>query len=446
MQIRFAALVLACIFAGLFALALDTPSQAATTLPTKMNFQGRIANSAGNILANGTYNMRFRIWNASSGGAQQWSEDRLVSAGQGVTVTNGQFSVQLGSITPLNASVFASSSLYFEVELPTPASATTSSPVWTEGAMTPRNQLATSAYAYNAETLDGLDSEAFGRLGSTNAFTGSNTFSGTSGFTNTVDVNVASTTAFRVRNGATNLFSVNTSGSQVVVGASDTTGTVLVLDTKTDAGDPTGTNGAMYYNSSANKFRCYQNGAWADCIGAGGGGGTLQDAYTASTSPATITTTAAKGVRIAAGASPTASLFTVTNAGQAAGATNVNGIDVNYVAGSTASGDNSGIRIDYTPGTGTSSTTNGLKIVSGNSVANTTNYGISVEGPGTGGGTDVGLRVASGFDIGVDIESGGLQMTGVGNSGEPGTITAGDLKLYARTNAGRTMLKMKGGS
>lgn len=179
MQIRFVALLFACLFAGLFALTNDYSAKAATTLPTKMNFQGRITNSAGSILANGTYNMRFRIFNAATAGTQQWSENRLVSAGQGVTVTNGQFSVQLGDVTSLPASVFTSNSLYFEVELPTPASATGSSPVWTEGAMTPRNQLATSAYAFNSETLDGLDSAAFGQLDQNNTFTGNNTFSGT---------------------------------------------------------------------------------------------------------------------------------------------------------------------------------------------------------------------------------------------------------------------------
>jgi N-acetylneuraminic acid mutarotase len=29
---------------------------------------------------------------------------------------------------------------------------------------------------------------------------------------------------------------------------------------------PTGANGVIYYDSTANKFKCYQNGAWTDCI------------------------------------------------------------------------------------------------------------------------------------------------------------------------------------
>jgi hypothetical protein len=33
---------------------------------------------------------------------------------------------------------------------------------------------------------------------------------------------------------------------------------------------PTGANGVIYYDSSSNKFRCYQNGAWVDCITAAG--------------------------------------------------------------------------------------------------------------------------------------------------------------------------------
>jgi hypothetical protein len=40
-------------------------------------------------------------------------------------------------------------------------------------------------------------------------------------------------------------------------------------------GQPGGTNGRMYYDSGLNKFRCYENSAWKDCISTGiTGGGT----------------------------------------------------------------------------------------------------------------------------------------------------------------------------
>lgn len=244
-RIRFVALILACIFAGLFAFTAASTADAATTLPTKMNFQGRIANSSGNILTNGTYNMKFRIWSAASGGTQQWSEDRLVSAGQGVTVTNGQFSVQLGSVTSLPASVFTSNSLFFEVELPTPASATTGSPVWTEGAMTPRNQLATSAYAFNSETLDGLDSAAFGQLDQNNVFTGNNTFNGT------------------LQGGSSmTLGTTSVAGALTISDGSNNTGTIAMAPT---AGNYT----YMIPVTTANDTFCLQT--LANC-GSGGGG------------------------------------------------------------------------------------------------------------------------------------------------------------------------------
>jgi hypothetical protein len=171
-------------------------------------------------------------------------------------VTNGLFSVQLGSVSSLPASIFTSNSLYFEIELPTPATATSSSPSWTEGAMSPRNQLSTSAYAYNAETLDGIDSASFAQLGSANAFTAANS------------VNVASANAFQVKSGATNLLNIDSTNSIISIGASDATGAVLLLDSKTTSGDPTGAsavNGAMYYNSFYQKFRCFEGSVWQNC-------------------------------------------------------------------------------------------------------------------------------------------------------------------------------------
>lgn len=56
-------------------------------------------------------------------------------------------------------------------------------------------------------------------------------------------------------------------------GTGSTTPDFLALDVKSTTGDPSGGfEGAMYYNTFDNKFRCYQGSAWTDCIGSGVGG------------------------------------------------------------------------------------------------------------------------------------------------------------------------------
>ncbi len=56
-----------------------------------------------------------------------------------------------------------------------------------------------------------------------------------------------------------------------VGGAGNTTPDFFGLDVKSNTGDPAGGfEGAMYYNTSDNVFRCYQNTGWTNCIGGGG--------------------------------------------------------------------------------------------------------------------------------------------------------------------------------
>lgn len=78
------------------------------------------------------------------------------------------------------------------------------------------------------------------------------------------------TAALQVRNagGTLSYLTVDTSGSVVQVGSStaDATGILFILDSKSTAGDPTGVAGAQYYNDSSDKFRCFQNGSWMDCL------------------------------------------------------------------------------------------------------------------------------------------------------------------------------------
>lgn len=248
-----------CIFSALLA----GPSRqvyAVQTVPYKMNFQGNLTTPAGAAVADGLYNMKFRLYSGTTGGTALWSSTRDTT--NRVSVTGGFFAVQLGDVTPLPPSLFTTQPLYLEVELPSPATATCSTAgcaSYTEGPMTPRQPLGSSPYAINSDTLDGLDSSSFGRVDLGNTFTAPNTFK------NTTD----STTAFQIQNSAAaSLFVADTSNLRIQIGSStpDSTAVVLVLDTKNTSGDPAGTNGAMYYNSSLGKFRCYENGMWKSCV------------------------------------------------------------------------------------------------------------------------------------------------------------------------------------
>ena len=184
---------------------------AAQTVPYKVNFQGRLTDSTGVVLADGNYNMTFRIFSVASGGTAAWSEVRSVSTQQ-VALSNGLFNVQLGDVTALSPSVFTSYPLYVEVELPTPATATCSTAgcaVYTEGAMTPRQAIASSPYAMNADTLDGNDLTSFSLVGQNNTYTANNIFK----------TSTNSSSAFAVqKSDGTSLLSVDTSGGTIAAG------------------------------------------------------------------------------------------------------------------------------------------------------------------------------------------------------------------------------------
>ncbi|MFO0702701.1 MAG: hypothetical protein U0514_02375 [Candidatus Andersenbacteria bacterium] len=130
-----------------------------------------------------------------------------------------------------------------------------------------------------------------------------------------------------------------------VGGAGSTTPDLLGLDVKSDAGDPAGANGKMYYSASTSKFRCFEGGAWKDCDTTGAA--TLQTAYN---NGATITT---------AGATPIA--FTLTS-----GSFNVTGAGAVNLTPTAASQFTSSGALTLTGGAAStwSTTTGGLTITS----------------------------------------------------------------------------------
>lgn len=253
--------------------AFPASVHALTTIPYKLNFQGRLTDASGNPMAAGTYNMKFRIYDASSGGTLKWSEQRANSASTGVTVTTGGlFSVQLGDVSSLPANIFSTTdtaTLYFEIELPTPATATCTTAAceaYSEGPMSPRNKLGSSSYAFNSDTLDGLDSTAFA------AATGSANYIQNGSSPQTANFNVTGTgtaallqaaTFDRASAGTLTIGGTNATSITMADSATLSAGLSLTLtggNTASRPGSPV--EGMVYYDTDTKQLLTYANGKW----------------------------------------------------------------------------------------------------------------------------------------------------------------------------------------
>src|SRR5437867_9733223 len=83
-------------------------AHAATGINPQLSFQGKIVKTDGSNIADGTYNLQFKIYQdgtGNGGGTLKWTENRLVSASQGVALSSGTFQVNLGSVTAFGASI-----------------------------------------------------------------------------------------------------------------------------------------------------------------------------------------------------------------------------------------------------------------------------------------------------------------------------------------------------
>jgi hypothetical protein len=135
---------------------LNVPkAEAATGINRTINYQGKVALTAGTAVSNGSYNMRFKIFNAATNGTQLWAETWNSGSSQ-VTMTGGLFSVALGTYVSMTGSVdFNSDSLYLQVEFD-PSNAGTYPEVFS-----PRRRFASVPYAFNAEKVGGIGPNQF---------------------------------------------------------------------------------------------------------------------------------------------------------------------------------------------------------------------------------------------------------------------------------------------
>ncbi|MBN1790232.1 MAG: fibrobacter succinogenes major paralogous domain-containing protein [Bacteroidales bacterium] len=114
-------------------------SFAEAQIPRLINYQARLVNPATNLpVADGTYNLVFAIYETTEGGIPIWSET------QSVQITNGIYSLLLGSLNPLDLSLFEGSPRYLGVA------------VGAEPEMVPRKQMVSVPYALHSQTAESL--------------------------------------------------------------------------------------------------------------------------------------------------------------------------------------------------------------------------------------------------------------------------------------------------
>ena len=113
-------------------------NQSIQTTPQLIGYQGNLADEQGQPIS-GTKTITFSIFMANTGGSALWQEVHA-----GVPVSNGVFSLQLGSKTPFSDTLFNDASRYLEMEI--------------DGVtLSPRQRFTSAPYALNADKLDGYD-------------------------------------------------------------------------------------------------------------------------------------------------------------------------------------------------------------------------------------------------------------------------------------------------
>lgn len=201
------------------ALFLLIPGRVHAAINQQINFQGKLTNPDGTNLADGNYSIRYRIYtsptldatNSCAANSCKWEET------QSVSVADGIFQVSLGSSTALPGSVdFNSNALYLGVK------------VGSDSEMTPRIQFTAAPYAFNSDTVDGLDSTGLVQLGQ-------NTSAQTDNSTNSaIFINKTNTgNQLQLQASAVDVFTITNSGN-ITLGQ-NAAKTISVAQTSTNA-------------------------------------------------------------------------------------------------------------------------------------------------------------------------------------------------------------------
>jgi hypothetical protein len=153
-------------------------SRAVPSTDRTLNFQGRLLNSSGAVVADGYYNVQFKIYEGGTGtaagnpsGTLKWTETYINNgnASGAIQVKNGYFAANLGSVNSFGTSVdWDNSTLWLSVNVAgSSVSCTTfgSAPCAADGEMLPMKRITATPYAINSGQLGGKTADNFVQLG-----------------------------------------------------------------------------------------------------------------------------------------------------------------------------------------------------------------------------------------------------------------------------------------
>jgi hypothetical protein len=241
----------------LVSLLFSHKTDATAGINQEMAFEGKIVLTNGTNITNGTYNMEFKIYSggtSTGGGTLDWTEDYLVGGSGGVTMNNGTFEINLGSVNPFGASVnWNSYPLYLSLQVGNSSACTITTTFQSncggDGEMSPYINLTAVPYAFDALELGGVQASGFGQLANAQTWAG----------VQTLTSNLIANGGAAITGVTTEAYTTGVSGSAQTATVSDTNTTATAATVNgltlslagTANSSGTNTNDGIYFTSIA---------------------------------------------------------------------------------------------------------------------------------------------------------------------------------------------------
>ena len=247
--LRIAGFLALCV-ALITTLLFSTISHALPNVTRTLTFQGRLLTSSGSVVADGHYNMQFKIYQDGSGtaagnpdGTLKWTETYVNNGGtDGVEVKNGFFSVALGSNTPFGTSVdWNQNALWLSMNIAGNTAACSTfgtSPCVADGEMLPMKRITATPFALNSGAVGGKTADDLVQLGQgvqTDASNNSSIFVNKTGTGNLVQLQAGGTDAFTLNNAGSITLGSSANQSLSVATAASGAGKSLTISAGTAA-------------------------------------------------------------------------------------------------------------------------------------------------------------------------------------------------------------------